>query len=318
MSELAQILAAFWEAPAAVEPIAELPEWWSRHRKRISNYVSPVLQSAWAGFGFVALGHAFASGYEVGLSTMVEGPTRIRALCASESGGLGASAIETELSRAGEQWCLRGKKTLVTLGSFASELLVVAQTGVDAKGRKRLRGVIVPADAQGVEITTLPPMPFVPEIPHASIEFHDVRVPATAVLPGDGYLRVLKPFRSVEDLHVLAALYGWWMGLVRRHDLGFEMGERVAARLAAVLGLATIEDPLSPQLHAGLAGAFADLQRDLEDYDAADAWAPMDPAAREAWMRDRALLMVAQTARYGRRDSARSALVAIRDETAAG
>ena len=100
---------------------------------------------------------------------------------------------------------------------------------VDAQGRNALRMVRVPTDAPGV---TLAPSsaPFVPEIPHAEVTLDHVHVATDAVLPGDGYTEYVKPFRTVEDAHVHAALLGYLIGIARRHDFDRLLIEQIASR----------------------------------------------------------------------------------------
>ena len=45
--------------------------------------------------------------------------------------------------------------------------------------------------------------------PARPIALHDVRVAADSLLPGDGYDRYVKPFRTIEDTHINAALMAW-------------------------------------------------------------------------------------------------------------
>ena len=52
-------------------------------------------------------------------------------------------------------------------------------------------------------------LPFVPEISHGTVAFSDVPVDSGSILPGDGYSEYIKPFRTIEDLHVFAAILGF-------------------------------------------------------------------------------------------------------------
>lgn len=72
-------------------------------------------------------------------------------------------------------------------------------------------------------------MRLVPEISHGEVEMCDVRVPAASVLEGDGYELYMKPFRTVEDIHVLGAALGYCLAAAR--DAGWP--ERCVAYLFA-------------------------------------------------------------------------------------
>ncbi len=253
------------------------------------------------------LGYAFVAGYEAALWSLL--PTRDRArpaaLCATEQGGAHPRAIETAL----EGGRLRGEKTFVTLGEHAEELLVLARTG-QRGDRAELALVRVDRRAPGVSITPLPPTPFVPEIPHASVRFDDVR--EHEVLEGDGWARYVKPFRTVEDVHVHASVVAWLGATARRSDWPRELIERAVAILVALRELSSA-DPASAITHVALAGAIElsrALVRDLEP-----CWEAAESGSRARWRRDRGLLEVASKARGLRRERAWEQLGARRDQT---
>ena len=64
----------------------------------------------------------------------------------------------------------------------------------------------------------MPPTRFVPEVPHAQVLMQDLRVSASALLPHDGYDAYVKPFRTIEDLHVTLAVLAYLLREARvRH-----------------------------------------------------------------------------------------------------
>jgi len=250
------------------------------------------------------LGFAFASGYAEALRALVPGLDGISALCATEEGGNHPRAIRTQLVAAGDRFVVTGNKKWATLASEASQLLVVASVG-EVDGKNRLRVVRIPVTAPGV---TLRPSaaPFVPEIPHAEVELAGVEVDATAVLPGDGYDDYLKPFRTVEDLHVQAALAGYLIGVVRRSGFSRDLLERLLAIASAIRALG-VADRASPTTHLALAGTIELMARSVAEVEAAWAAAPPHPE-HDRWLRDRELLRVAGTARAARRERARATI----------
>jgi hypothetical protein len=239
------------------------------------------------------LAAAFREGYAAALRALVPGieDDEIVALCATEAGGAHPRAILTEL-REGR---LTGTKSYVTGGTEATRLLVVAR---EPSGTLRL--VSVGARAPGVTVTAHPPAPFVPELPHASVTFDGA---AGEVLPGDGYADYLKPFRTVEDIHVLAATAGYLEGLGRRAGWTPAARARLAAIGVLLEGLAA-RDPRDPTTHVALEGALA-LARQVFDGCDFDA-APEDERAR--WRRDRPLLEVAGKVRALRFEAASRAI----------
>lgn len=264
--------------------------------------------------GLAAAGHAahaglawaFASGYEAALARLdpeaVRGG-RVTALCATEDGGAHPRAIRASLAPAaggaGAGWTLDGRKSWVTLGEHAEVLLVVASTGLDAQGRNRLRVARIPASRPGVRVEPGAGTPFAPEIGHARVVLEGVAVADGELLPGDGYDAVLKPFRTIEDAHVMAALVGWAVGVARASRWEPAFLEQ-AAGVAVVLHAVGAADPSRPETHIALAAAIASTRRLLDGA----PWDRADAALRAGWERDRALLDVASRVRAARLESA--------------
>ena len=245
------------------------------------------------------VGGAFVAGYSAALRTLVPGAPLRTSLCATESGGAHPKAIQTRLDADGR---LVGHKRWSTYATEAELLLVVATTGIDDAGRSRLKLVRVAPDAPGVTVTPMPPPPFTPEVAHAEVTL-DTHVAPGDILPGDGYTDYVKPFRTIEDIHVHGAMLGWMLGLAARHTWPHELVERM---LAAVAGLRTLAaaPPLAPTTHLALAGIIA-LTRELAER---APWATLEPDALARWRRDRPLFEVAGKARAARLEAAWQAL----------
>jgi len=245
------------------------------------------------------VGFAFAAGYQAALHALVPAmPTdAVVSLCATEEGGAHPRAIATRLERAGDALRVRGKKRWSTFAPAADALLVVASIGEDG-GRNRLRVVRVDRRADGVRIDAMPAPPFAPEIPHAEVTL-DVAVRESDVLEGDGYDRYVKPFRTIEDAHVLGALLAHVAGMARAFAWPRDVVEEIAAWTIAVRAMA-IADPSAPEIHVALAGAFAGTRAVVARATAC----AMPDEVRARWERDRGLLEVAGNARKKRLDAA--------------
>ena len=262
-----------------------------------------------------------------------DGARTVMALCATEDGGNHPRAIKTTLTRrdtAGEPaFELTGKKKWATGASAAASLLVVASVGAPAgasasasrhdasagpagrndasarrdeatAARNQLRVVRISTSAPGVRITPTG-APFVPEIPHAEVELDHVPVAAADILPGDGYDDYLKPFRTVEDVHVHAALAGYLVGVARRHEWP-DLVERLLAVALAARAVA-LANPKLATTHVALAGVLALASREIEEVEA--RWrAQVDDPEHVRWQRNRPLLQVAMAARAARRERA--------------
>nr|WP_253899970.1 acyl-CoA dehydrogenase family protein [Corallococcus carmarthensis] len=253
------------------------------------------------------MGFAFSSGYQAALRSLFPQlpADRRAALCATENGGGHPSAMETKLTPQGTGWKLDGVKTYVTLGTHAELLLVVASEGRDAQERNRLRMVLLDARKPGVTVEPLPPLGFVPEVPHAALRLDGVEVAPEDVLPGDGYTRYLKPFRTVEDCHVNLAVLGWLVKVARRCGWPVALREELVA-VAVMIHALALEDPSDPAVHVALGGALTQMHRALERCEV--AWEGVDVEMRERWQRDRRLLDLASKVRAKRLEVARQRL----------
>jgi alkylation response protein AidB-like acyl-CoA dehydrogenase len=278
----------------AMQPPAAdtLDAWWRETREARETEATPVDRALAGGVCADRLGFAFAAGYSEALRALVPDLVGITALCITEEQGNHPRAIATTLREtAPGTFELTGRKKWATAGPLASTLLVAATTGVDA-GRHQLRLVRIAANAPGVRMTALT-TPFVPEIPHAEIELDRVAVRAADLLPGDAYAEYIKPFRTVEDIHVHAALLGYLIGAARRYAL--PVLEQLIALAVATRALAA-EDRGAPELHVALAGTLALLGPVVTHVE--QLW--RDGEERQRWQRDRALLSVAASAREAR------------------
>lgn len=283
-------------------PAGSVREWWARHRAAVAG-LPPMEQALRGGLSADRAGYAFAAGYQAALRALVPSLPRdeLASLCATEEGGAHPRAIRTALRREEDGYRLDGRKLFATLGTDAGVLLVVASAGEGDGGRNRLAVAAVTAGAVGVSRTPIPETPFIPEIPHSEIVLDAVRIAPEAVLPGDGYARYLKPFRTIEDLHVIAAVLAYVLGEANRARWPAPVRERLLFLISGFRALAG-ELPDDPGLHVALGGALESARRLLEETEA--LWDSVAPEARERWRRDVALLKVAGKARAQRLEKA--------------
>jgi len=288
------------------EPIAAggVVEFWRAAAPRVARFDTSMARAAVAGSLADRIGFAFVGGYRAALARWVPDLEFESLVClsATESGGAHPRAIQTSLAAGtGGDFILDGEKIWSTLAPLAREALVVARSGELADGRPRLLVVRTPLGAPGVEIEAMPEPVFAPEVPHAVVRFSDVRVRAEQLLEGDGYEGYLKPFRTIEDLHVHAALVGYWISVARRSGFPKDLVERSLSLLASLSALGE-GDPLAPALHVALAGAIADARSLLADTE--PHWQRVTRPERERWLRDAPLLRVAERARAARLERA--------------
>lgn len=244
------------------------------------------------------VGGAFLAGYQAALRSLVPDlPRGLVALCATEEGGAHPRAIATLLTLDGS---LTGTKRFVTGGALADLLLVLATTG-QVEGRNQLVLLRVDPRAPGVRVEPGGALPFVPDVPHATVTFDGTPIEPEALLPGDGWARWVKPFRTHEDLHVHAALLAHVLALGLRAGWPRELLEEGAALLAGCRALAG-RDASSPSTHLALSGLLR-LGRRWLDAGRAE-WPRLSETTRAGLARDLLLLDVAARARAKRTDVA--------------
>ena len=286
-------------------------EWFAAYGEQTADLALPVDRALVGGLHADRLAWAFAGGYQAAAAALFGsassepppvGSTRaLFALCATEVGGAHPRAIASTFRRVGDGWRLDGEKTFVTFGAEAGTLGVVARAGLHDDGRPLLRVACLPAGRPGISVLPAPSVPFVPEIGHAALRFDAVAVSDAEMLPGDGYADFLRPFRTIEDTHVYAALLGhamrmarrgWWPEGTRQALLPWVLAARCVAQA----------DPKAVTTHAALAGLI-DAARALVD-GLGPPRAPRDPDVEARWLRDRPLLDVAEKARVQRTTAA--------------
>jgi alkylation response protein AidB-like acyl-CoA dehydrogenase len=278
----------------------DLAAWWRACEPLRARCAHPVERAMALSLVAPTVGSAFVAGYRAALHALDPslGPHTRAALCASEEGGAHPRAVNTRATVTSDGVTLDGTKRFVTGARDADVLLVLAAEGEPVDGRRAFALVRVPASAPGVTFEDMPATPFVPDVAHATVTFEGVRLAAAARLAGDGWSEYVKPFRTLEDLHVQAAITAWLVGALRRARGPGALIERLVAHALTLRALAdaTVD---AAATHVALAGAFANLEGLLGALDGWMAQAPDD--LRDAWARDRRVLTVARSAREQRR-----------------
>lgn len=278
--------------------------WWGVFRADRRDWALPIDQAIFGGVTADRVGYAFAAGYQAALQRLDPSlPMDVLAcLSVTEEGGGHPQAIRTTLTPAGDgTWLLRGSKKWATLSAHGSVALVAASVGGDDQGRNRLRLARVDLAAPGVQVEPMPETDFVPEITHGRLHFDGVRVAAGDVLAGDGYTEYVKPFRTIEDIYVGAAVMTYLAGIALRYDWPREYVGDVLHLLVAARAMG-FTDPRSAAVHVALEGWLVARQKLMER--ATPFWDLVDVAERMRWQRDRPLTTVAERVRGLRTESA--------------
>jgi hypothetical protein len=285
---------------ATASPCESVAQWWPRHRAIAAEHSDPIHQAIVGGFVADRVGWAFASGYQAALHALFpDAPhDRVCALCVTEADGNSPRTIRSSLKRQGDSWLLNGAKRWTTLGSESSLFFVAARDEAASGERASIRIARVDSNAPGLRIENMPATKFVPEVPHARLEFTNLAIKDADLLPGDGYAGYVKPFRTVEDIHVQAAVLSYLMREGQRLSWPQDWLERLSALLAA-LGKISDMPASHPETHIALAGALAIGAKLIVETEEFWNAAAADPAPMR-WRRDRELLQIAGSAREQR------------------
>ncbi|WP_434605306.1 acyl-CoA dehydrogenase [Pseudomonas sp. R1-7] len=235
-------------------------------------------------------GLAFLVGYQAALRALwPSAPQSLGALCATEQRSLRPADMQTRLA----DLRLSGRKDFVTAGDAAEWLLVAARCEAPDEP-PRLSLAVVYAGEPGVTLEKLPALPFMPDISHGRVLLDGA---LCELLAGDGWDAYVKPFRTLEDLHVLSAMTAWLYGVGQECDWPQALQLRLLALLAGCAETSR-HNPSNTATHVLLGGLFAQFQG--LDAELNDALANGPAPWREMWTRDKAVMDIAAGARAKR------------------
>jgi hypothetical protein len=274
-------------------PAQPLEDWFATLQVQLGE-VAPLQQALLGGRLAATPGLAFLAGYQAALRVLwPSAPAGLGALCVTENKSTRPADMQTRLSGL----ALTGRKDFVTAAEAADWLLVAARDEADG-APVHLSLAVVYRGAPGVQIEPLPSLPLMPDIGHARLHLDQA---SCELLAGDGWDAYVKPFRSIEDLHVLAALGAWLYGVGQDSAWPQSLQLRLLALLAGCAEL-TRQSPHAATSHVLLAGLFAQFAALRPELDAALAAGPSTWAA--LWQRDQNLLSIAASARAKRLEKA--------------
>jgi hypothetical protein len=273
---------------------------WYEVVRRTCTGSSPFAAAVLGGRLAATPGLAFLAAYQGALRALwPEAPPTLGALCVTENRSTRPADLRTRL----DGGVLNGEKDFVTAGDSADWLLVAARVEDQSAGESpRLALTVVRAGSPGVVVEPLPALSLMPDIGHARLRLSDV--PGDR-LDGDGWSDHVKPFRTIEDLYVLAALSAWMYGVGRESGWPREIWLRLLGLIAGAAEAARL-DPRESVTHLLVAGLFAQYESMAVEIDAAFSAGPAEWA--RVWERDRGVLRIAQRPRVLRLEKALAAL----------
>lgn len=278
-------------------PAAGLESWYASLLERLGS-PTPFELALRGGHLAATPGLAFLAGYQGALRALwPSAPWTLGALCVTENRSTQPADMSTRISGLS----LDGRKDFVTAAEAADWLLVAARE--DQPGQPvRLALGVVRNGAPGVRVELLPALPLMPDISHGRLHLQDAQCERLA---GDGWDAYVKPFRTLEDTHVLGAIGAWLLGVAQQSAWPQPLQLRLLGLLGGCAEMAR-QCPSAPASHVLLAGLFAQFDSLRSELDA--AFASGDAHWAQLWQRDQGVLAIAGSARNKRLQKAREVL----------
>ncbi len=292
------LLAGAWGTTAQAAPGGGLPGWWPWYCQAFQQdrlaARDPVAAATGGGAMAQCVAHAFAAGYQNALRAQFPSLDGMqwRALLVSETTGKSPKQIHTRLeASANGGWTLNGTKSYVSGGRLAQQLLVLAQAGEQADGRKCMRIASFAADRPGISIQERPSAPVMPEFLHGTAEFSNLELDSDELIPGDGFADHARPFAARESVFLFAAVLSYLFKLATEHSGSPELRERLLGAICMYSALAAL-DPSTTAAELATQGGHALAAQLLAECDTGLGELPT--SVRDAWARDRVILGIGQ------------------------
>lgn len=152
-----------------------------------------------------------------------------------------------------------------------------------------------------MQLINHPVMSFLPELSHGSMQLKNVSVKEDQMLPGDGYEDYVKPFRTIEDIHVTSALIGHIFSIGLTNNWPRSLLQQLFSVFVQLRSISK-HSAKDAGAHIALAGILGCFQQQLELVDE-----QMDLMPRELqlkWQQDKKVFSLASEARSKRTDNA--------------
>lgn len=168
--------------------------------------------------GNMHLLHLFASPEQVEryLKPLAAGETRSAFAMTEPAPGAGSdpTMLQTRAVRDGDAWVINGHKWFTSGADGAAFLIIMAITNPDVAAHKGATLFLAPIDAPGIEVLRrVPIMGGNDPGGHCEIKFHDLRLPASAILgeEGQGFALTQKRLGPARMTHCMR-----WTGIAQR------------------------------------------------------------------------------------------------------
>jgi acyl-CoA dehydrogenase len=158
----------------------------------------------------------------------LRGEYKFTSICMTEEHcGSDLSLIKTTAVRDGDGWVLNGNKRFISHGSTSDWLVVFAQTE-PGTGLRGLRAFIVDRHDEGLVTTKWTEDKMGQRwYPQATLEFHDIFLPADRVLPSNDFGQIMailngtRPHCAAQGLGIARAALDYSWAWVQEHEKGY-------------------------------------------------------------------------------------------------
>jgi acyl-CoA dehydrogenase len=298
---LRQILKGSIEAESSC---SGMEAWFLDHQRLCADATNSLVRATLGGARFRQLSFAFASAYQSALENMF-GTERFQqgALCHNEKGVKKPREMTTRITSDAEgNAVVSGHKGFVSGGANANKLYVSAVDTRDGSGKIKM--LQLEPGMKGLTLSAGSSLPFLPELDHAKLTLEGVVLADENILKDDGYTDYVKPFRTEEDLHILAALLGQRLNIA----IALRQTNFIEQALTLISALKTAYDADRSSELAHL--TLADIkQQCIALFNEQDKFLQQETSMHsylKAWERDRALLAIAESAQQARTKKARA------------
>lgn len=168
--------------------------------------------------GNMHLLHMFANAEQVEryLKPLAAGETRSAFAMTEPAPGAGSdpTMLKTLAVRDGDEWVINGHKWFTSGADGAAFLIIMAITNPNVAAHKGATLFLAPIDAEGIEVLRrVPIMGGNDPGGHCEIKFHDLRLPASAILgeEGQGFALTQKRLGPARMTHCMR-----WTGIAQR------------------------------------------------------------------------------------------------------
>lgn len=281
-----------------------MTQWHNHFITTTQRFSSTLEQAAMGGRYSHNMSFAFSAGYQSAIQSLFK-PAKpmLASLCVTEKEGNRPKNIKSIMTKHNLNYQLNGTKSFITGANEATQLYIAVTTPCMniANDRPVIKMISIPANTSGTVIKPSQTLPFVPDVSHGSAIFDNVNIASSEILEGDGYSLYVKPFRTHEDIHVLAATLGYRIAEALNSHWSHKSIEAHITLLSSILSLSTdsFDEPTTHVIFSGCRNQFNSLiqQTDAE-------FELNNHEGYKDWLRDKALLDIASKAHQVRTERA--------------